>query len=119
MFALKSFDKKLKDRNYLLYFAVKLLFQDISWALLVFANEAVGKIQLTYIFANQAVGKLTLAKVNDLKVKELFSLNKQKQDCIFSIMIVLFYHDWNIEKAILICQPRVTVLERLSVYCII
>ena len=75
MFALKSFDKKWKDRNYLLYFAVKLLFQDILRTL-VFANQAVGKIQLTYIFADQAVGKLMLAKVNDLKVKGLFSLNK-------------------------------------------
>ena len=43
MFAIKSFDKKWKDRNYLLYFAVKLLFQDILQTL-VFANQAVGKI---------------------------------------------------------------------------
>ena len=40
------------------------------------------KLSLTYIFAHQAVGKLTLAKVNDLKLKGLFLLNKYKQDYI-------------------------------------
>ena len=88
--ALKSFD--ISRKTEIIYYIFCETAFSRNFANLIFANQAVGKIQLTYIFASQIVGKLTLAKFNDLKVKGLFSLSKYKQDYItIKSYLKLFY----------------------------